>query len=51
MEGYKQVVDLNLTGTILPTMIFGEEMKKKKSGVILNISSMASDRAITRVNS
>ncbi len=43
------VFDLNLIGTILPTQVFGEAMAKRRSGVILNVSSMAADRAITRV--
>ena len=49
MDDFQQVVDLNLLGTVLPTKIFSEDMAKKKSGVIVNISSMASFRTITRV--
>lgn len=49
MEEFDKVVDLNLTGTVLPSKIFGEEMAKKKTGVIINIASMASLRPITRV--
>lgn len=49
MEEFEKVVDLNLTGTVLPTKIFCEEMAKRKKGVIINIASMASLRPITRV--
>ena len=45
----EKVVDLNLTGTVLPCKVFGEEMAKRKKGVIINIASMASLRPITRV--
>lgn len=49
IDHFKKVVDLNLFGSILPSIIFGKEMAKKKNGVILNVSSMAAQRAITRV--
>lgn len=45
----KQVMDLNLFGTILPTQIFGEAIAKQGKGSIVNISSMASQQAITKV--
>lgn len=49
MEDFKKVTDLNLNGTVLPTMVFGKAMEKQKAGAIINISSMASTQAITRV--
>jgi len=49
LDDFQKVVDLNLTGTVLPTQIFGETMAAKKSGVIINISSMSAFRPITRV--
>ena len=49
MDEFDKVVALNLTGTVLPTKIFCEEMAKRKKGVIINIASMASLRPITRV--
>jgi len=49
MDEFEKVVDLNLTGTVLPCKVFGEEMAKRKKGVIINIASMASLRPITRV--
>lgn len=46
---FKQVVDLNLFGSIIPSLVFGKAMATNKKGVIINVSSMASDRAITRI--
>ncbi|MEO8961077.1 MAG: SDR family oxidoreductase [Ginsengibacter sp.] len=48
-EALKEVMDLNLFGTVLPTQIFGEAIKQSGSGSIVNISSMASELVITRV--
>lgn len=48
-EDFKKVTDLNLNGTVLPTLVFGKTMADQKSGSIINISSMAVSRAITRV--
>ncbi|MGD1044597.1 MAG: SDR family oxidoreductase [Bacteroidota bacterium] len=49
LDQLKKVMELNLNGTVLPTMIFGKSMANQKSGSIINISSMASYRVITRV--
>jgi NAD(P)-dependent dehydrogenase (short-subunit alcohol dehydrogenase family) len=49
MEGMKKVMDVNLWGTVIPTQVFGEAIAKSGSGSIVNISSMNSKRAITRV--
>ena len=49
MDAFKKVSDLNLNGSVLPSLIFGKQMAAQKQGVIINISSMASARAITRV--
>ena len=49
LEGMKQVLDLNLWGTLLPTQIFGEAIANKGKGSIVNISSMNSKRAVTKV--
>lgn len=49
MEDFTGVTDLNLKGTVLPTMIFGQTMAKQKKGCIVNISSMAAQQAITRI--
>jgi len=49
IDDFKKVVDLNLFGSILPSLVFGKEMVKSKKGVIINISSMTAQSAITRV--
>jgi len=49
MDDFKKVTDLNLNGTVLPTLIFGKAMTEQKSGSIVNISSMAAQRVLTRV--
>jgi len=46
---FKEVIDLNLFGSIIPSLVFGKAMAKNKKGNIINLSSMAADRAITRV--
>jgi NAD(P)-dependent dehydrogenase (short-subunit alcohol dehydrogenase family) len=46
-EAFREVVDLNLVGTLLPTQVFGAAMQD--GGSIVNVSSMAAARAITRV--
>ena len=48
-EAMKQVFDLNLIGTILPSQVFGKSMTERKSGVIVNISSASAIRPLTRV--
>ena len=49
LKEFNKVTDLNLVGTVLPTLVFGKSMAKQKHGSIINLSSMASYRAITRV--
>lgn len=49
IDGFDKVFDLNFKGTILPTMVFGPDMIIKKSGVIINISSMNSYRPLTKI--
>lgn len=44
-----KVLDLNLMGTVKPTLIYGKIMASKGSGSIINISSMSSQLVITRV--
>ena len=45
----REVVDLNLMGTFLPVQVFTRPMMERASGSIINISSMAADRTLTRV--
>lgn len=49
IEGMKKVMDINLWGTLIPTQVFGEAIAKTGKGSIVNISSMNSKRAITKV--
>lgn len=49
MEDFQKVTDLNLNGTVLPSMVFGKVMAKQTEGCIVNFSSMTVERAITRV--
>lgn len=48
IEGFRKVFDLNFMGTVLPTMVFAEDMKGK-GGNILNISSMNAFRPLTKI--
>jgi len=48
MKGMKEVMDINVWGTLIPTQIFGAAMAEN-GGSIVNISSMNSKRAITKV--
>jgi NAD(P)-dependent dehydrogenase (short-subunit alcohol dehydrogenase family) len=48
-EGIEFVFDLNILGTILPTQEFAMDMVKRKSGCILNISSMNAFTPLTKI--
>lgn len=49
LEAVRKVVDLNLFGIILPTMVFTRAMIEQKEGSIINISSESAIRPLTRV--
>jgi NAD(P)-dependent dehydrogenase (short-subunit alcohol dehydrogenase family) len=49
MESFDKVFELNFKGTLLPTMIFASDMIDKKSGSIVNVSSMNSFRPLTKI--
>jgi NAD(P)-dependent dehydrogenase (short-subunit alcohol dehydrogenase family) len=49
LDDLKKVTDLNLNGTVIPSMIFGKTMAEQKQGSIINISSMTAQRVVTRV--
>jgi len=49
MDAFDEVLRLNLHGTVLPSMVFGEAMARRGSGCIVNISSMASLQALSGV--
>jgi len=46
----EKVFDVNFLGTFYASQVFGEPMTKTGSGVILNISSMAAIKPLTRVS-
>jgi NAD(P)-dependent dehydrogenase (short-subunit alcohol dehydrogenase family) len=46
---FEKVTQLNMNGTVYPSLVFGEAMAQQGSGSIINISSMATLSAITRV--
>lgn len=48
-EDFKRVMDLNLTGTVLPTQVFLKPMVEQGRGTIVNFSSMSAFRPLTRV--
>lgn len=46
---WEKVTNLNMNGTVYPSMVFGKVMANQKEGSIINVSSMAAYSAITRV--
>lgn len=48
-SAFGDVMNLNLMGTVIPTVVFGEQMAAQKSGSIINISSMTAQSVVTRV--
>jgi NAD(P)-dependent dehydrogenase (short-subunit alcohol dehydrogenase family) len=48
-DALRYVFDLNLTGTVLPSQVFGKIMADQGHGNIINITSMSGDRPLTRV--
>lgn len=48
IEGFKKVFDLNLIGTVLPTMIYSKDLLHTK-GCIVNISSMNAYKPLTKI--
>ncbi len=48
-DALDEVLRLNLHGTLIPSLIFGEVMGRQGSGCIVNISSMAARRALSGV--
>jgi len=49
IDGLRQVLDLNLMGTIIPTKIIGAAMAQQNGGSIVNISSVSAKQVITKV--
>lgn len=48
-EEFQTVLNLNLTGTVIPTQVFLKPMIKQGKGSVINFSSMAAFRPLTRV--
>lgn len=48
-DQFQTVLNLNLTGTVIPTQVFLKPMVKQGKGSIINFSSMAAFRPMTRV--
>ncbi|MDP9381009.1 MAG: SDR family oxidoreductase [Chloroflexota bacterium] len=54
LEAFREVFDLNLLGTLLASQVLGEVMARRSgggeaSGCIVNVSSMAAQRPLTKV--
>jgi NAD(P)-dependent dehydrogenase (short-subunit alcohol dehydrogenase family) len=49
IDAFDEVVRLNLHGTVVPTFVFGRVMAERRSGSIVNISSMAATQSLTGV--
>ena len=49
MDDYAKVLELNLQGTVIPTMAFAKAFKEQGAGCVINFSSMSSPQALTRV--
>jgi NAD(P)-dependent dehydrogenase (short-subunit alcohol dehydrogenase family) len=52
-EALQEVLNLNFLGTVLPCQVFGEAMRRgdgsEAQGVIVNVSSMAASRPLSKV--
>ncbi len=49
-EGFKNVYELNFSGTLLPSMIFTRDMLEMGGGAVINFSSMSAYHPLTRVS-
>lgn len=49
VEEFEKVLNVNLTGTVIPTQVFLRPMVEAGKGAIVNFSSMAAFRPMTRV--
>jgi len=48
-SAFQETLELNLIGTLLPVKIFGQDMVKKESSSVINISSMSAINPLTKV--
>ena len=49
MDAFKQTLDLNLIGTVLPCSVLAKRLCQQGGGAIVNISSMNAFRPLTRI--
>ncbi len=49
VDAFDEVLRLNLHGTLIPSLVFGETMATQGSGSIINVSSMAAFQALSGV--
>ncbi len=49
IEGMQRALSLNIWGTVIPTQVFGPALAASGNGSVVNISSVSSKRALTRV--
>ena len=49
LDAFDEVLRLNLHGTVVPSLVFGESMARRGSGCIINVSSMAALQALSGV--
>jgi NAD(P)-dependent dehydrogenase (short-subunit alcohol dehydrogenase family) len=49
INGMKKAMDVNLWGTVLPTLVFGKAIAANGGGSIINISSVSVARTLTKV--
>ena len=50
LEAFKNVYELNFSGTLLPSMIFTRDMLEMGGGTVINFSSMSAFHPLTRVS-
>ncbi len=49
MDIFKNVIEVNTMGTVIPSFVFGRGMAKLQHGVIINIASVNSYKPLTKV--
>lgn len=49
VEGIRFALDLNIMGTVIPSMVFARAMIQQGEGVIINVSSMSAQTPLSRV--